>query len=96
MNELVPVARAIVAPISIAAARLALEDATDVATVASLVDWLEVIRVAARKAKVSHEAQNDWATVKLEANAKPGGCSATSASRAVFGPGGRMLTARQH
>jgi hypothetical protein len=93
MNELVPVARAIVAPISIAAARLALED---VATVASLVDWLEVIRVAARKAKVSHEAQNDWATVKLEANAKPGGCSATSASRAVFGPGGRMLTARQH
>jgi len=31
-----------------------------------------VIRVAARKAKVSHEAQNDWATVKLEAERKAG------------------------
>jgi len=73
MNELVPVraARA-VAPISIPAARLALENASDVATVASLVGRLEVIRVAARKAKVSHEAQNDWGTLKLEAERKAG------------------------
>lgn len=71
MNELVPAER-VVAPISIHAARLALETAVDVATVASLVDRLEVIRVAARKAKTSHEAQNDWATLKLEAERKAG------------------------
>lgn len=41
-------------------------------TVASLVDRLEVIRVAARKARASHEAQNDWATLKLEAERKAG------------------------
>jgi hypothetical protein len=72
VNELVPVARTAIAPISIAAARLALDNAGDVATVASLVDRLEVIRVAARKAKTSHEAQNDWATLKLEAERKAG------------------------
>ena len=71
MNELVPTSRAL-APISIAAARLALENASDVAAVASVVDRLEVIRVAARKAKASHEAQNDWATLKLEAERKAG------------------------
>jgi hypothetical protein len=71
VNDLVPSASA-VAPISIAAARLALESASDVATVATLVDRLEVVRVAARKAKVSHEAQNDWATLKLEAERKAG------------------------
>ena len=60
------------APLSIAAARLALDSATDVTQVASLVDRLEVIRVAARKAKASHEAQNDWATLKLEAERKAG------------------------
>jgi len=71
VNELVPTSRAL-APISIAAARLALENASDVAAVASVVDRLEVIRVAARKAKASHEAQNDWATLKLEAERKAG------------------------
>jgi site-specific DNA-methyltransferase (adenine-specific) len=71
VNELVPSTRTD-PPISIAAARLALENAADVASVASLVDRLEVIRVAARKAKASHEAQNDWATLKLEAERKAG------------------------
>src|ERR1035437_4190871 len=71
VNDLVPSASA-VAPISIAAARLALEIAFDVATVATLVDRLEVVRVAARKARGSHEAQNDWATLKLEAERKAG------------------------
>ncbi len=71
MNELGPTSRAL-APISIAAARLALENASDVASVASLVDRLEVIRVAARKAKQSLDAQNDWATLKLEAERRAG------------------------
>jgi len=71
VNELVPTERS-VAPISIGAARLALDNASDVASVASLVDRLEVVRVAARKAKASHEAQNDWATLKLEAERKAG------------------------
>jgi hypothetical protein len=59
--------------ISLADARLALAQATDVSAVATLVDRLEVVRVAARKARLSLEAQNDWATLKLEAERKAGG-----------------------
>ena len=58
--------------LSLSAARLALAQATDVAAVATLVDRLEVVRVAARKARASLEAQNDWATLKLEAERKAG------------------------
>jgi len=57
---------------SLAAARLVLAEATDVAAVATLVDRLEVVRVAARKARLSLKAQNDWATLKLEAERKAG------------------------
>lgn len=71
MDALVPATHAVL-PISIDAARLALANATDVTAVATIVDRLEVIRVAARKAKASHEAQNDWATLKLEAERKAG------------------------
>jgi site-specific DNA-methyltransferase (adenine-specific) len=53
-------------------ARLALTEASDVAAVAALVDRLGVVRLAARKAKLSLDAQNDWATVKLEAERKAG------------------------
>src|SRR5450759_5328170 len=59
--------------ISIAAARLDLPQATDVSAVATLVDRLEVVRVAARTARQSLAAQNDWATLKLEAERKAGG-----------------------
>ncbi|MBI3749066.1 MAG: site-specific DNA-methyltransferase [Chloroflexi bacterium] len=59
--------------ISLATARLELTQATDVGAVATLVDRLEVVRVAARKARLSLEAQNDWATLKLEAERKAGG-----------------------
>ena len=59
--------------ISLADARLALAQATDVGAVATLVDRLEVVRLAARKARLSLEAQNDWATLKLEAERKAGG-----------------------
>ena len=68
---IVPATHAAV-PISVAAARSALDAATDVTSVAMLVDRLEVIRLAARKVKASHEAQNDWATLKLEAERKAG------------------------
>ncbi len=71
MDALVPSSRAS-APISISAGRRALEAAPDVATVATLIDRFEVIRVVAKKAKTSHEAQNDWATLKLEAERKAG------------------------
>ena len=59
--------------ISLADARIALAQATDVGAVATLVDRLEVVRLAARKARLSLEAQNDWATLKLEAERKAGG-----------------------
>ena len=59
-------------PISLTAARSALAEATDLPTVASLIDRLEVIRVAARKARQSLDAQNDWAVVKLEAERRAG------------------------
>ena len=71
MDAFVPATHAAV-PISVAAARSALDAATDVTSVAMLVDRLEVIRLAARKVKASHEAQNDWATLKLEAERKAG------------------------
>ena len=48
----VPAGRA-VAPISIAAARLAGDNAAVVATVASLADGLKVVRVDARKARAT-------------------------------------------
>jgi len=59
--------------IALADARLALAQATDVSAVATLVDRLEVVRLAARKARLSLAAQNDWATLKLEAERKAGG-----------------------
>ncbi len=47
--------------------RAQLASTTDIATISRIVDGIEVLRVAARKAKVAHESQNDWATLKLEA-----------------------------
>ena len=71
MDALVPTAQPIPA-LSLASARLALEQATDLPTVAAMVPRLEVIRVAAQRAKASLDAQNDWASLKLEAERKAG------------------------
>ena len=73
--------------ISLTAARSALADATDLPTVASLIDRLEVVRVAARKAKQSLDAQNDWAVVKLEAERKAGRMLAELRERGDLRPG---------
>jgi excisionase family DNA binding protein len=53
-------------------ARRALAEAETLPDVAALVDRAEVVRVAARKAQLSLEAQNDWAEYKLDAERKAG------------------------
>ena len=54
-----------------------LDDPRDVGAVAAIVDRLEVVRVAARKAKRSLDEQNSWATVKLEAQRQAGSMLST-------------------
>jgi hypothetical protein len=76
-------------PISVAAARAALAQATDLSAVTSFIDRLEVIRVAARKAKLSLEAQNDWAVLKLEAERQAGRILTDLRSRGDLRPGRR-------
>lgn len=53
-------------------ARKALAEAETLPEITSLVDRAEVMRVAARKAKLSLEAQNDWAEYKLDTERKAG------------------------
>jgi DNA modification methylase len=53
-------------------ARKALAEAETLPEITSLVDRAEVLRVAARKAKLSLDAQNDWAEYKLDAERKAG------------------------
>jgi DNA methylase len=53
-------------------ARRALDEADGLPDIAALVDRAEVVRVAARKAKLSLDAQNDWAEFKLDAERKAG------------------------
>jgi N6-adenosine-specific RNA methylase IME4 len=53
-------------------ARRALVEADELPDIAALVDRAEVVRVAARKAKLSLHAQNDWAEFKLDAQRKAG------------------------
>jgi site-specific DNA-methyltransferase (adenine-specific) len=86
VDALVPIPRA-APPISLAAARTALAQATDLATVASVIDRLEVLRVAARKARQSLDAQNDWAVLKLEAERKAGGMLTDLRARGDLRPG---------
>jgi hypothetical protein len=74
-------------PISLAAARAALAQATDLAAVTSFIDRLEVIRVAARKAKLSLDAQNDWAVLKLEAERQAGRILTDLRARGDLRPG---------
>jgi hypothetical protein len=53
-------------------ARALLAAAEDLSTVSRLIDGLAVLRLAARKAQLSLEQQNDWAALKLEAQRKAG------------------------
>lgn len=57
---------------SVAAARAAIESAQDLPAITGVIDTLAVLRVAARKAKLSLDQQNDWAALKLEAQRKAG------------------------
>ena len=86
MEALVPIPRS-APPISLAAARTALAQATELAAVVSVIDRLEVLRVAARKAKQSLDAQNDWATIKLEAERKAGRMLTDLRARGDLRPG---------
>lgn len=53
-------------------ARKALAEAETLPEITTLIDRAEVMRVAARKAKLSLEAQNDWAEYKLDTERKAG------------------------
>lgn len=59
-------------PALLANLRSALEEAGTLPEITALVDRAEVIRVAARKAHLSAEAQNDWAEYRLDAERKAG------------------------
>lgn len=53
-------------------ARLALEEAETLPEITTLIDRAEVVRLIARRAKLSLDAQNDWAEYKLDAERKAG------------------------
>lgn len=56
----------------LAIARQALEEATTIAEITPLMDRADILRTMARKAKLSRDAQNDWAEYKLDAERKAG------------------------
>lgn len=66
MSELAPVAR------DLEVARRALEEADALPKVTQLIDMAEVARLAARKAGLAYDAQQDWAVYKLDAERKAG------------------------
>lgn len=57
---------------SLSVARRALAEADTLPAISSLIDKAEIVRVAARKAELSLEAQNDWAEFKLDAERRAG------------------------
>lgn len=56
----------------LASARRALSEAETLPEISEIVDRAEVIRVAARKAGLGLDAQNDWAEFKLDAERRAG------------------------
>lgn len=56
----------------LARASRALAEAESLPAIAALIDQAEVVRVAARKARLGREAQNEWAAFKLDAARKAG------------------------
>lgn len=60
------------APVELHIARRALEEAETLPEVTTLIDRAEVLRVMARRAELSRDAQNDWAEYKLDAERKAG------------------------
>jgi hypothetical protein len=58
--------------LSLAIARQCLAEADSLPEISDLIDRAEIVRVAARKAKLSASAQNDWAEYKLDAERKAG------------------------
>jgi len=74
-------------------ARAALDEADGLPDIAALVDRGEVVRVAARKAKLSLDAINDWAEFKLDAERKAGQLLTEMARRGERSTGGKPLQA---
>ena len=60
------------APRLLAVARTALAEAETLPEITRLIDRAEVVRVAARKAQLSRDAQNDWGEYRLDAERKAG------------------------
>jgi hypothetical protein len=58
--------------VELSAARRALEEAETMPEIKSLIDRADVLRHAARRAKLSLNAQNDWAEYKLDAERTAG------------------------
>lgn len=56
----------------LAAARRALDDAATLPDVADLIDRAAIVQIMARQAKLSLDAQNDWAEYKLDAERRAG------------------------
>src|SRR5450759_4376537 len=56
----------------LARASRALTEAETLPAIAAIIDQAEVVRVAARKARLGREAQNEWAVFKLDAARKAG------------------------
>lgn len=62
----------IATPGDLAVARRALDEAASLPEVASLIDRADVMRIVARKVQLSLDAQNDWASFKLDAERRAG------------------------
>ena len=56
----------------LARAASALAEANTLPEITTLIDQAEVVRTAARKARLGREAQNEWAAFKLDASRKAG------------------------
>jgi DNA modification methylase len=70
-------------------ARRALAEAATLPELTPLIDQAEVVRLAARKAHLSREAQNAWAEYALDAERKAGALLTHLAATRGLAPGGR-------
>jgi N6-adenosine-specific RNA methylase IME4 len=91
-KELAPTRPASLSQLSVA--RRALAEADTLPEIAELIDRAEVVRVAARKAELSRDAQNDWAEYKLDAERKAGGLLVEMKARGEYGRGIKSRTVR--
>lgn len=73
-------------------ARQALEEAQTIADITPLMDKADILKTMARKAKLSRDAQNDWAEYKLDAERKAGAILKKLKENGELNAGGRPKT----